>query len=106
MNRAVRIGRATDFSDGKAHIIEIEGNAIILIKNEGRFYAMANTCSHDGGILGDGMVIDGQLECPRHGARFDLKTGAATRMPAVIPIQRYEITIDNDDIYMTLPSGR
>ena len=57
---------------------------------KGIFIAIDNICTHDGGNLGEGNVVKGQIQCPRHGARFDLKTGQVTRMPAVIGINTYE----------------
>ena len=68
----------------------------------GTFYAVRDTCTHDGGILGFGVFEDNIIECPRHGAKFDVTTGEAVAPPAVRPIQTYPIRIQGEDILVGL----
>ena len=83
--------------------INLNGRPIALAKYEGNVYALDDICTHDGGDLGEGDIVKGQIQCPRHGARFDLKTGQVTRMPAVMGINSYEVKIENGFIFIALP---
>jgi len=74
-----------------------------MAKEEGKIYAFDNICTHDGGLLGEGVIYDRQIECPRHGARFDIATGQATQMPAVVGIQTYEVQIEDGEILVNIP---
>ncbi len=91
-----------EIAEGTVKTFIIEDKAIAVARYEGVLYALDNICTHDEGELGAGDVVKGQIQCPRHGARFDLKTGNATQMPAVIGIKTYRIKIENGDILVAL----
>jgi len=95
-----KICRADEIDEGASRVFNLNGKSILVSKYEGEFYAVDNICTHDGGDLGEGKIIEGQIECPRHGARFDIRTGDVTRMPAVCGIDAYEVKIENDDLYV------
>ena len=63
-----------------------------------QFYAVEDVCTHDGGPLGEGKLDGCELICPRHGARFDVRTGAATRMPAIEPAPTYAVRVEDGDV--------
>ena len=65
---------------------------------DGQFYAVEDVCTHDGGPLGEGKLDGCELICPRHGARFDVRTGAATRMPAIEPAPTYAVRVEDGDV--------
>jgi len=93
----------SDIEEGKTRVVAIESKPVILAKFGGEIFALEGICSHDGGEFGaNEKVIDGQIECPRHGARFDIKTGEATRMPAVVGINSYDAKVENGDIYVAV----
>jgi len=93
----------SEIEEGKTKVISIENKPVILVKADGEIYALEGICSHDGGEFGaDEKVIDGQIECPRHGARFDIRTGEATRMPAIVGINRFDVKIEDGDIYVAI----
>jgi 3-phenylpropionate/trans-cinnamate dioxygenase ferredoxin component len=94
----------TDIEEGGIKTVNLEGRPIALAKYEGHVYAVDDICTHDGGDLGEGDVVKGQIQCPRHGARFDLRTGQVTRMPAVMGINSYEVKIDDGYIYVAVPN--
>ena len=73
---------------------------IVVINVDGEFYAVEDVCTHDGGPLGEGKLEGCQLVCPRHGARFDVRTGAALTMPAFEPAPTYEVRVEGDDVLM------
>ncbi len=91
-----------EIAEGTVKTFKVEDKAIVVARYEGVLYALDNICTHDEGELGAGDVVKGQIQCPRHGARFDLKTGNASQMPAVIGIKTYRIKIENGDILVAL----
>ncbi|UCD94286.1 MAG: non-heme iron oxygenase ferredoxin subunit [Candidatus Zixiibacteriota bacterium] len=97
----IRVCRFDEIEEGKTKVIMFEGREILLARQNGKVYALENICSHDGGILGEGAVVDGQVECPRHGARFDIETGQAMRMPAVAEIESFEVRIADGDVLVS-----
>ena len=75
------------------------GDASIGVANvEGEFFAFADVCTHDDGPVAEGELDDHIIECPRHGAKFDVRTGAVRQLPAVVPIPVYDVKIDGDTI--------
>ena len=68
------------------------------------FYAIADLCSHDNGPVGEGELNDTEIKCPRHGARFDLTSGKALSMPAVVDIPAYPVRVVNEMIEVGVPN--
>ena len=83
---------------GSYKIIEIEDELIAVFNVDGKYYAIQDVCTHDGGILTGGEVQGKVITCPRHGAQFDITTGAVLRMPAVEPVPTYETRVEGDEI--------
>ncbi len=85
-------------------LIEVEDRLLVLIHAAGHFYALDDVCTHDGGPLSDGPVDgqDGTIACPRHGAKFDVSSGAAKTMPATKPTVAHEVKVDGDQVLVRL----
>jgi 3-phenylpropionate/trans-cinnamate dioxygenase ferredoxin component len=98
----VRVCAVSDMKEGDIRTVEVNSRSIVLVRYENAIYALDDLCTHDGGSLGDGGAIGSEIVCPRHGARFDIKTGAATRMPAVFGIRTHDVRVENDDVYVGL----
>jgi nitrite reductase/ring-hydroxylating ferredoxin subunit len=82
---------------------EIEEGVVIVLVREGEsVFALENRCSHDHSELDGGHVYEGMIECPRHGALFDYKTGQVKAMPAVTPIQSYPVEIRGGVVYVQI----
>jgi 3-phenylpropionate/trans-cinnamate dioxygenase ferredoxin subunit len=74
--------------------VEIDGQAVVIFNVGGQYYGIADECSHDGGVLGDGELDGCEIICPRHGARFDIRSGKALRLPAVADIRSYPVRVE------------
>lgn len=83
---------------GRVVSIEVDGRRIAVCQVDGQYYAIDDLCSHDGGPLDQGEVRDHEIECPRHGARFDVRSGRALCLPAVRPIKTYPTRLAGDAV--------
>ena len=72
--------------------------AIAVCNVGGQFYAVDDVCTHDEASLEQGQVEGYEIECPRHGARFDVRTGAVTALPAVVPIETFGVRVQGEDV--------
>lgn len=79
--------------EGDSALIEINDAELILVNIGGSFYAVENACSHDGGELNEGEINGDEITCPRHGARFCLKTGEVLCAPAFEDIDSYPVRV-------------
>ncbi len=93
---------ARDVPLGNVKVVTIEGRRIAVCNVGGEYFAVDDVCTHDGGPLGDGRLCDSQIECPRHGARFDVRSGRAIVLPAVLPIRTYGVEVAGGDIMVSL----
>lgn len=101
MEDFVRVAATEDLPPGERLLVELDGIRIVVFNLDGEFYAIEDVCTHDGGPLVEGEVLDGgQVQCPRHGARFDIRTGEALSMPAFEPTPSYDVQVDGGDIYV------
>lgn len=80
---------------------DIEGEPILVANVNGKYYSIADTCSHAMAYLSEGELLEGcQVQCPDHAAIFDLRTGEATALPAVSPVETYPVMVEGDDIFV------
>lgn len=82
-----------DVPEGERIYFDLSGQAVVLLNISGKYYAIADVCSHDDGPLGEGEVEGCEIICPRHGARFDLRSGKATRSPAFVDIPWFPVRV-------------
>ncbi len=99
-----RITTTSELPDGERLFVEIGGQPIVIFALNGQYFATSDECSHDGGPIGDGKIEGFEIICPRHGARFDIRTGKATRFPAVEPIAQYPIRVVDNYIEVGFPA--
>jgi 3-phenylpropionate/trans-cinnamate dioxygenase ferredoxin subunit len=90
----------SDLPSGRALVVEVEGVRVALCRLGDGVYAVEDLCTHDDGPLGEGAILmqEGQIECPRHGARFDIRTGAVCRMPAAVPVRVFPVRVENERV--------
>lgn len=100
------VGGVNEFADPSSTLVEVDDEPVVLIHAAGRFYALDDVCTHDGGPLSDGPLdcedATPSIACPRHGAKFALETGAALTMPATKPTRVHETKVEGDQIFVRL----
>lgn len=94
--KAIRVAKVEEIAEHTGKTFEVEGKRIALFRVGDHFYALDDTCSHAEASLGEGEVDADELtiECPRHGATFDLKTGRARTLPAHVPVSSYPVWVE------------
>jgi 3-phenylpropionate/trans-cinnamate dioxygenase ferredoxin component len=94
------IAKRTEIPPGTTKRVEVAGVEVLLCNVDGTLYAVEDVCTHDGGPLDQGELDGCRIECPRHGATFDVKTGAALTLPAIEPLPTYTVRVEGDDVYV------
>jgi 3-phenylpropionate/trans-cinnamate dioxygenase ferredoxin subunit len=97
MTEFIKVAQTSDLAPGEKMLVEYDENDVGLFNINGEFYAISDVCTHDNGPLVEGKLDGEWVICPRHGARFNVKTGQQT-MPAFAPVPLYEVKIEGDDI--------
>ena len=100
MPKFEKVARIGELGPGQKKVIEVEGRHIGLFNVDGQIYAIDDICTHDGGPLAEGELYGCEIECPRHGARFDVRTGAALCMPAVEAVRSYPVRVEGNDVLL------
>jgi 3-phenylpropionate/trans-cinnamate dioxygenase ferredoxin subunit len=96
MSDWVDVGLVSACQENKPVHLELDGTKIIIFKYKNQFYAIENVCTHDGGELSGGCIDGDVIICPRHGARFSIKTGEALSAPAYEPVTTFPTRIENN----------
>jgi len=90
-----------ELAPGERKSIFVDDLPALLVRDGQNYFAIEDVCTHDGQPLTDGPIIDSQIVCPRHGARFDLRTGRQTKMPATSPIRVFAVQVRADGVYVS-----
>ncbi len=98
MAEFVKVADRNELAPGERKIVEVDGRFIALFNVGGEFYAIEDVCTHDDGPLGEGELDGYTIECPRHGAQFDIRDGRVLRFPAVTPVPWFEVKVEGDDV--------
>ena len=101
----VSVATVSGTPPGTISVHEVNGLRIALCNVNGRFYAIDDVCTHDGGPLDQGELQGELVECPRHGAKFDVTNGRAVVLPAVVPVKTYAVQVDGDDVKVDVGQG-
>ncbi|MBV8154516.1 MAG: non-heme iron oxygenase ferredoxin subunit [Candidatus Eremiobacteraeota bacterium] len=94
------VGKRSDIAPGTTRRVLVEGAEILLCNAGGTIYAIEDVCTHDGGPLDQGTLEGETVVCPRHGATFDVRTGDALTLPAVVPLMTFPVMVEGDDVYI------
>ena len=96
MSDWINVALTSDIPNGTCTVVEVDDAMIAVFNLDGEFFAIEDICTHDGSEIANGPVVNGCIECPRHGARFDIKTGEVTAPPAYEPVDTFPVqVVDN-----------
>jgi 3-phenylpropionate/trans-cinnamate dioxygenase ferredoxin component len=102
MSDFVRVAKVSDIPDPGKALVEVDDQFVALFHVGGKFYALDDVCTHDGGPLADGAQCGFEIACPRHGAKFDIRNGRALTMPATQPTVAHEVKVDGEWVCVKL----
>lgn len=94
----VTVARVGEIAPGTCKIVRLDDVPVAVFHVDGAYWAIEDVCTHDGGPVAEGTLDGCVVECPRHGARFDIRTGAVVRPPAYAPVPTYDVRIEGEDI--------
>jgi len=98
MAELVPVAKVNEIPVGQLKAVEVQGKRLLICHTAGGFYAVDDTCTHDDGPLADGWLEGDAIECPRHGAKFDVTTGKVLCLPAAVPINSYQVKVEGDEV--------
>jgi 3-phenylpropionate/trans-cinnamate dioxygenase ferredoxin component len=98
MSEWVDVVEESALSDGEHVVVDVDGVDVAVFKIDGQFYAIEDVCSHDGAEIASGRLEGNEIICPRHGARFCVKTGAVKSPPAYEDIACFAVKIENKKV--------
>jgi 3-phenylpropionate/trans-cinnamate dioxygenase ferredoxin subunit len=99
----VDIAPVDELPNGERLFVDIEGRPLVIFNIAGQFFSIGDVCSHDDGPVGEGDIEGNNIVCPRHGAEFDIRTGKAVQMPAVVDIPAYPVRVVDGMIQLGIP---
>ncbi len=102
MAEFVPVAKVSEIPDPGKKLVEVDDRLVAVFHVGGQFYALDDVCTHDGGPLAEGQLEGYHIICPRHGARFDIRTGEALTMPATEPTAAHEVKVEGDTVLVRL----
>ena len=97
-----RVATSGEVPPERVAVFQVGDHDVAVCNVGGTFFAIDDLCTHDGGALDQGELDGEEIECPRHGARFDVRTGTATQLPAFEPVETHAVRVEGDDILVGL----
>jgi 3-phenylpropionate/trans-cinnamate dioxygenase ferredoxin component len=101
LTETIVVCRLEDLPEGEMRLVEADGRKIgVFHTADGELYAIEDRCSHDDGPLAEGEFNSGActVECPRHGSLFDLRTGRPKTLPAYVPVETFDATVEDGNV--------
>ncbi|MCB9432563.1 MAG: non-heme iron oxygenase ferredoxin subunit [Ardenticatenaceae bacterium] len=105
MSKFVKVANVADILPGERLWVDFDEETVIVFNVGGAFYCIADLCTHDDGPLEDGALEGHEVECPRHGARFDVRTGKALCLPATAPVPTFAVKVEDGAVWVESPDG-
>jgi nitrite reductase/ring-hydroxylating ferredoxin subunit len=102
MSKLVKVAETKAVAPGTGKVVDAEGRSLALFNVAGTFHAIDNTCTHQGGPLGEGDLAGEVITCPWHGAQFNVKTGEVLAPPAGKGVQSFPVKVQGDDVLVEL----
>ncbi len=94
----IKLAKISDVPDGEIHLFSAGSKKVAIAHVGSDFFAIDNICTHAQCSLGEGSLVDREVECSCHGSRFDVATGAVRFLPATIPVKTYKVRVEGEDI--------
>ena len=101
MSQYIKLGKVDDLADGRAMVVEVEGQQIAIFHVGEHFYALEASCPHEGGPLADGVIEGLHVVCPWHAYDFHLKTGECGLDPDLRALT-YPVKVQNGDLFIEM----
>ncbi len=101
-----KIAGVEEVSPGEVKQYQVEERPVALCNVDGEFHAFEDVCTHQFAYLSEGEFEGGEIKCPRHGGRFDVKTGRALSLPVVRPVPKHELKVEDGHVYVALNPKR
>lgn len=98
MGDFVTVCATSELEPGEGTAVEVEGETVAVFNVDGEFHAISGECTHEGGPLGEAELVGSQVECPWHGARFDVTTGEVKSLPATDDERSYEVRVEGGEV--------
>jgi metal-sulfur cluster biosynthetic enzyme/nitrite reductase/ring-hydroxylating ferredoxin subunit len=105
MGEFTRVCDVAEVPDPGKTLVDVDGDMVAVFHVDGAWHALDDVCTHDGGPLADGELRNHTISCPRHGAKFDIRTGAALTMPAIRSTRSHEVKVDDGGVWVRLRSA-
>ena len=97
-----KVANSSEILDGEVKQFVVDNVQIVICNRNNNYYAFKDECSHETFPLSDGELEDENIICMYHGAEFDIRTGEAVCLPAIEPIDVYEVKVEGEEIYVKL----
>jgi 3-phenylpropionate/trans-cinnamate dioxygenase ferredoxin subunit len=97
-----RVAKVSEIAPGTTRRVVVDSCTLLLCNVDGKIFGIEDVCTHDGGPLDQGELEGECIVCPRHGATFDVKTGDALTLPAVMPLMTFMVTVEGDDVFVEI----
>jgi 3-phenylpropionate/trans-cinnamate dioxygenase ferredoxin subunit len=105
MSDWIDVAAVGEIEAGGVLVVDVDGDEVAVFNIDDEFYALADVCTHDGGTLADGTVEGHEIECPRHGARFDIRSGKVTAPPAYEDVAAYPVRVLDGRLQVRRPGA-
>jgi 3-phenylpropionate/trans-cinnamate dioxygenase ferredoxin component len=106
MTDFVTVATTDEIKPGERMVFEIGRKWVAVFNIDGTYYAIEDLCTHDDGPLAEGELHGCEIECPRHGARFDVRTGKVTAPPALVDVPAYDVRVEGSEIQVATARRR
>ncbi len=102
MAEYITVATTNELKPGDRIIVDVADHYVAIFNVDGKYYAIEDVCTHDDGPVAEGELFGTIIECPRHGAQFDITTGKVVRMPAITPVPHYDVRVEGDEIQILI----
>lgn len=96
MDEWVDVASVEEIPPGECKAVDVDDRLLAVVNVDGEFHAIDNICTHEYAELSDGVILGDEIQCPLHGARFNVRSGEVTAPPAYEPLRTYEVRVHGD----------